>query len=143
MPRKKIKSPIVPDDVAPTQPYGLCFRCEHRARFVEFNARFPNSTQAPRPRYECGEPNASKHSCYMYQPVRPVILAADTGDKRPQLGPAMIAARMHALGFPAEIKLAAIQYRDGVLPFWLPDAVKRRSNGRRKQARRGKTPAHR
>jgi hypothetical protein len=51
---------------------GLCFRCEHRARFLE-----DRSGEPPRPRYQCGETTRAVCSCYMYEPVAPLILVAD------------------------------------------------------------------
>lgn len=67
---------------------GLCYRCEHRAAFHETGLR---------PRYECGA-GGTVTSCYMYKPVKPVILKKTKGDKRPQFGPAMISARSQGVG---------------------------------------------
>ena len=48
----------------------LCYRCEHRAEFLCNKGK-------RRPRHECGVIDTSKYSCYMYQPVKPVILKRD------------------------------------------------------------------
>lgn len=64
---------------------GLCFRCEHRARFFENGSR---------PRLECGDVESAKYSCYMYRPVSPVVLTHDSLDPRPALGPPMISSRV-------------------------------------------------
>lgn len=66
--------------------HGLCFRCEHRAQYYETGLS---------PRMECGEPETCKYTCYMYKPVRPVVVKAqDPDDPRPLFGPAMIASRV-------------------------------------------------
>jgi len=70
---------------------GLCFRCEHRAAFLEKNIR---------PRFECGEIERSVHGCYMYKPVRPVILKKREGDKRPQFSGYLMSARSEYDGMP-------------------------------------------
>ena len=67
---------------------GLCFRCEHRARFLETGAR---------PRCECGDKDCSVHSCYMFTPCRPVILTRAPGYEDREVGlPAMLAPRLVA-----------------------------------------------
>jgi len=63
---------------------GLCYRCEHRAMFHESGAR---------PRHECGEDRAVG-GCYMYKPVRPVVVTVDDGEKRPAFASPMIAGRV-------------------------------------------------
>ena len=52
----------------------LCYRCEHRARFLE-NGR--------RPRYECGEVDSAVDGCYMFRPVKPLVLGVRENDVRP------------------------------------------------------------
>jgi hypothetical protein len=65
----------------------LCFRCEHRAQFLE------NGSQ---PRYECGQVKDSKSGCYMFKPCKPVLVKSDKDDPRPQYGPPMISSRSYA-----------------------------------------------
>ena len=67
---------------------GLCHRCEHRAEFLETGVG---------PRYECQQTFAVG-SCYMYRPVKGLVLARDRYDKRQVGDPAMVAARAHAVG---------------------------------------------
>lgn len=58
----------------------LCFRCEHRAEFL---------SSGRRPRFECGQIESSNIACYMYTPVRPVVLArlhSKEEDPRPSHG---------------------------------------------------------
>ena len=69
----------------------LCFRCHHRAQFLETGGQW-------RPRYQCGEIKKAVVSCYMYRPPRPLVMKPEDGDQRPLGGPAMISARMRALG---------------------------------------------
>lgn len=64
---------------------ALCHRCEYRALYKE---------EGHRPRYECGMDYAVC-SCYMYRPVKPVLLERNAGDRRPLGGPAMFGARAH------------------------------------------------
>lgn len=101
--------------------HGLCHRCEHRARFLETKG-------AHRPRYECGACSSdadgnvaasSVRSCYMYKPVTPLVVAANDGDDRPVLGPAMISARVHVVRL-AEGRFASIEVDDGIIPHWVP-----------------------
>jgi hypothetical protein len=69
--------------------FGLCHRCEHRVNFIEHKG-----IGCARPKYECGDLTITKGSCYMYMPVKPVILQVQKGDKRPLGG--LIGARMEA-----------------------------------------------
>ena len=57
-----------------SKPYmhGLCHRCDRRAGFHE---------KGIRPRYECGT-GMSVMSCYMYEPVKPVVLRRTKHDLR-------------------------------------------------------------
>jgi hypothetical protein len=88
---------------------GLCFRCEHRAQYLE---------QRGRPRYECGEIEQSKYGCYMYKPVIPVILKPSDNDPRPQFGPTMITSRSYFAGI-AEGKLAVVRRGENSILHWV------------------------
>ena len=63
--------------------YGLCWRCEHRARFHETGHA---------PRCECGDGGAIC-CCYMYKPVSPCATKRAPGDKRSRFAGAMLTAR--------------------------------------------------
>ena len=66
----------------------LCFRCEHRAKFLEGGRR---------PRYECGEIETSKGACYMWQPMALVVTGRlNKDDPRPEHG-GYFGCRMQAL----------------------------------------------
>lgn len=54
---------------------GLCWRCEHRARFNEMGGKW-------RPRCECGDVHTAYCGCYMYAPVVPFVLRRRRGDTR-------------------------------------------------------------
>ena len=98
--------------------HALCNRCEHRIKFIETGMR---------PRYECGElpfvdddgevHNSAKVGCYMYQPVKPVVLAVDEGDDRPQFAGAMISARSHGVEI-ADMDLNVYSTENGNVLFW-------------------------
>ena len=116
---------------------GLCHRCEHWAKFLENNGR---------PRYECGDvvnkcfkcdvsgevenKNCdfcngsgyslhSKSSCYMYQPIRPIVLAKNENDDRPQFAGSMISARSHGVEI-ADFQLNVKQADNGNTLYWEP-----------------------
>jgi len=80
----------------------LCFRCEHRARFHETGNG---------PKYECGDRGAI-HSCYMYEPVAPMVMRRNDGDRRVSPGPWFLAARAHALSIAA-CKVRVVRRRAG------------------------------
>ena len=66
----------------------LCYRCQHRVQYLEsLDETFPHS-----PRFECGLITESKSSCYMFEPVKPVIVKKQKGDKR-LLNPGYMGAR--------------------------------------------------
>jgi len=99
-------------------PVSLCFRCDHRAVFLE---------QGYGPRCECKDTSLSVHGCYMYRPVRPVTLRRSATAHRfqPVLGPSMIAARMQSVGLWEDAQLGvAVKRRKGkaveYTPYWRP-----------------------
>ena len=77
-----------------------------------------------RPRCECGDEKKSVHSCYMYQPVKPVSIAKNKDDKRPQFGPWIISARSHFVDIP-ELELNAEKTKNGSILFWIPKKGKK------------------
>jgi hypothetical protein len=100
---------------------GICQRCEHRARYLETGHA---------PRAECGWPETSKHSCYMYCPVMPIVMERDEFEKeiakeygfeRPSFGPWMFSARMHMVRLPKEeMELVGKEVEGGTLAYWRP-----------------------
>ena len=73
---------------------SLCYRCEHRA----INKEDPDE----HPRYECGTDD-SVGSCYMYKPVKPVLLSPNKGDDRPVFAGSLISARMRRVEMPEDL----------------------------------------
>ena len=91
----------------PNPKKGLCFRCEHRARYHETGRG---------PRCECQSEKQAVYSCYMYRPVNPVVLAPNEGDDRPMFAGSMFSGRSHFVRvFKSE--LAAKETDDGVFLY--------------------------
>ena len=74
-------------------PTALCHRCEYRAQFHEIGRA---------PRCECGSVGHAVWSCYMYDPVKPVMQEVNEGDRRPIAGGWMIAPRAHRVEVPED-----------------------------------------
>lgn len=89
---------------------GLCWRCEHRALFHEGKGQS---------RYECGQ-NTAVVSCFMFQPVKPVILKKEKGDKRPMFAGWGVSAWVNPSEKEADLELSTEKKKDGWLLFWLP-----------------------
>lgn len=89
---------------------GLCFRCEHRARHLQ--------DKTYQPRCECGMTTCAVRSCYMYQPVKPLVLEkSDKRDPRPMLAAPFIASRVCAVRV-ATCKALAREVEDGIVVSW-------------------------
>ena len=80
----------------------LCRRCEHRA---------VGHATGEGPRYECTDFGTSKFSCYMYQPVKPVILKKQKGDERPQFGAWFTTSRSEYNGVCEDLELSVVDYK--------------------------------
>jgi len=74
---------------------GLCYRCEHRAEFLESGIKA---------RYECGSIKNAVVSCYMFLPVIPVVLEKNKNDKRP-MTLNIFSARVHGAYVAKNMKL--------------------------------------
>lgn len=94
----------------------LCYRCEHRARFHE---------EGSRPRHECGD-TGSKIGCYMYQPVKPLVLKKQGEDPRPEYG-GYFGARQEGVRI-ADVELALKKIKDGSFVYWKPKEKESGSN---------------
>lgn len=69
-------------------------------------------------RLECGDATIGCHSCYCYQPVKPLILEPDKGDKRPRMIGWALSAREHAVGI-ADFVLKATKIRNKqIVLYW-------------------------
>lgn len=98
---------------------GLCYRCEYRAQYLEVGHA---------PRCECGSIKNANYSCYMYKPVKPVIIAKNEKDNRPQFAGSMFSARSHLIEREPDLKLHLKEYEDGSMIYWKPAPKRRRKN---------------
>ena len=89
---------------------GLCFRCEYRAKYLE---------EGGGPRFECQVPESSVVSCYMFKPVKPIIVKPKEGDNRP-LSLNYFSARVERMKDSVELELKGQQLEKGVLIYWKP-----------------------
>ena len=131
-----------------SDPAGLCNRCETRAEHFETGSQ---------PRCECGsvelvkaDPDdvvaaACPHckgrvrarpqsvtACYMYRPVRPIVLQKRAGDDRPQFAGAMVSARSEGVRTACskeDIDLASWSKDNCTMLFWMPQSVGMRVRG--------------
>lgn len=103
-----------PFDIVKGQ-HGLCWRCEHRALWME--------TKRHRPRCECGDEKNAKWSCYMYEAVKPLVLETDKGEKRPLGIGHLLAGRGHAIGLPVVLSHLTTKGRS-VLIYNVPSTHK-------------------
>ena len=92
---------------------GLCYRCEYRSQFKETGEG---------PRYEC-KTDSSVYSCYMYRPVRPVLLVRDRDDRRPIAGPWAFSARAHRPDREPKVELFIEKQKLGYLLYWRPTKI--------------------
>jgi len=58
----------------------------------------------------------------MYIPVKPIVLKKNAGDKRPQFGPAFIAARNNPIGI-ADFTLDVYRKGKTACLYWRPENV--------------------
>ena len=92
---------------------GLCFRCEHRAEFLEDKIRL---------RSQCGDTGKAVCSCYAYKPVKPLIIKRDRTDKvRPVIfGGSVLSSRVETVGIK-ELGLYVKKCKEGYLVYWKPN----------------------
>ena len=89
---------------------GLCFRCEHRAKYLEL---LHAHDYAFGPRCECKDPTYSAYSCYMFKPCKPVVTApTNANDERPRFAGAMLSSREEFVRILDEAELDII-YHEG------------------------------
>jgi hypothetical protein len=100
------------------QGLGLCYRCEHRARFLE---------TGDHPRFECGMEKTASHCCYCFIPCKPIAVGPIKGEKRPIFAGWMFAGRIQSYGLVADerIRLKLIGLGDGkVSATWTIKPIK-------------------
>lgn len=93
---------------------GLCFRCEHRAIFLE---------EDKKPRAECGNSTRSVVSCYMFTPTKPITVKRSVpNDDRP-LSLNILGARVkQVFNVNVEQSLSSgtsLNLKDVMLPHWV------------------------
>jgi hypothetical protein len=87
----------------------LCFRCEHRAKYLEAKAN--NDKWCPAPRWECSDVTKSTGGCYMFMPCKPIVTANYADDKRPRFGAAGYSARERAVRVLEDCVLDVIYHK--------------------------------
>lgn len=98
----------------------LCHRCEHRVSVLEGGTP---------PRYECGDmfcmdgSHKAVCSCYMYSPVRPLVIKRNEGDKRQVFAPWLLSARVHAIAI-ADGHIAFLKRKVGAAFYFVPNEIK-------------------
>lgn len=96
--------------------YSLCYRCEHRAQFLE---------RGWQPRLECGNVNSAVGGCYMYKPVKPIIFGKQPNDKRPiTLG--FFSARVKRSLTEPKLALEIKKTAAGIIAYWVPKTRKKK-----------------
>lgn len=107
---------------------SMCFRCQHRVDCLE---------GASAPRCECDDFEHSKYTCYMFIPIKPVVLTKlDPSDKRPQFGPWTVAARSRYVGevteeeFELALKQGNKTEAKGTIVYWRPKKSSKKGGGK-------------
>lgn len=97
----------------------LCFRCEHRIRFLEvsYENTYKEKKHAPRPRFECGDITNAVHSCYMFKPVQPIALEPNKNDDRP-ISLDLLSARVHKSEEQPDFMLDFKKFKNSIIPIW-------------------------
>lgn len=108
----------------------LCYRCEHRAKFLEEYSKQKLSGKTnekiedffiSRPRYECGMIESSVNSCYLFKPVKPIFIKPQDNDNRP-LSLNTFSCRVNRIdNVKIEVDLKQFVYKDNtILLYWEP-----------------------
>ena len=101
----------------------LCFRCEHRAVFLEDSEKAKDSS-IPTPRYECRLINNSISSCYMFSPVKPLTIEKTEQEDPRGITLGILGARVTPSLKQPELVLASKVLKNKVLVYWKPKTVK-------------------
>jgi hypothetical protein len=90
---------------------SLCNRCEHRAIWLEGGNA---------PRYECGQ-HWAVGACYMFEPVKPILVCRNKSDKRPMFAGWALSARVNAVQVEPKVTLAVRKQGKYYLPIWVEE----------------------
>jgi hypothetical protein len=93
----------------------LCFRCEHRAKYLEKKIK---DKDASAPRAECYMAESCVMGCYMFQPVKPITIRPRKGDKRP-MTLNIISCRVER-SEDVELNLRLVDCENKYLLYWVP-----------------------
>lgn len=101
----------------------LCYRCEHRAKYLEEYSKNKYSDKdihIPRPRFECGNIESSVMGCYMFKPVQPINIKPREGDDRP-LSLNIFSCRVERVDdIKVELELKAEKINNSIIHYWVP-----------------------
>jgi hypothetical protein len=107
----------------------LCYRCEHRAKFLEEYSKQKLSGKTnekiedffiSRPRYECGMIESSVNSCYLFKPVKPIFIKPQDNDNRP-LSLNIFSCRVEKVDdIKVELELKGEVINNSVIYYWVP-----------------------
>ena len=108
----------------------LCYRCEHRVRYLEEynkNKYSKKETHIPRPRFECGEIELSINACYMYIPVKPIILEKTYKDDPRPISLDILSSRVSRnINYDLELNLNMKNINNKLIPYWEVINVKKK-----------------
>ena len=97
----------------------LCFRCEHRAKYLE---EYTVNKNVYAPRAECYQTGQCVISCYLFQPVKPISIKPIDGDVRP-LSLNILSCRIKRVDAP-ELELTTKQTGESYIVYWQPPTDK-------------------
>lgn len=84
----------------------LCFRCEHRAYWLENHIA---------QKYECKDSDRAIVSCYMFKPTKPIALEKDPDEYGNILSP-----RLHSPAVDTKFKLSIKKQGEQTILYWEP-----------------------
>lgn len=96
----------------------LCFRCEHRAFYLEQLKKGKENA----PRFECSQIESCVYGCYMFRPVKPIVIKQRHGDNRPLLLN-ILSCRVERTE-DIELILKNHSVKNGYLFYYVPDEQK-------------------
>ena len=91
---------------------SLCWRCQNRVNFIEYHAR---------PRNECGLVHMSVESCYMFQPVKPIVVEKSFKDDTRPISGSMMGSRMSMSKRQPALKAKLWTVGKQILLGWVPE----------------------
>ena len=88
----------------------ICICFAYRAKYLE---------EGSGPRFECSVPTSSIVGCYMFQPIKPIVIKPREGDNRP-LSLNYFSARVERVDASPELELKGEETENGMLVYWKP-----------------------